>query len=392
MSPIANARGNMTAPWKEWIPGALTDIQVKALIQDGCIENAQTSEVGYSSFDLTLDDEGWEMVRGSVKPFGGGFSNFLDTETDFAKKIELADGFFALKPKKTYVFRLKERLGFKLKGEQFHGQATAKSSVGRVDVLARLIVDGMSSYEGFDHQGIQSSSGHMYLEVTSMTFKVNVKPGTTLSQLRLFYGRPEHCEIEGEELYRTVLLNEESGEHDNCLRVDLTNTSVMGKSVSAFRAKQSCKGSINLWKDDLKKPNPLDFWEFDVSDNKNRLPISETNFYILRSKERIFLPRGVCVYCRAIDETIGEMRIHYAGFVHPFFGHRKNGDAKKGTPLIFEVRGHDVNVVLNNNEKLAKLTFYRMSQDCEGPDVEKLSPYNEQILKLSTFFDDFPTI
>jgi dCTP deaminase len=164
----------------------------------------------------------------------------------------------------------------------------------------------------------------------------------------------------------------------------------MGKSVSAFRAKRSCEEAVKLWKADFKKPNPLDFWEFDVSDSKNRLPIGETNFYILRSKERIFLPRGVCIYCRAIDETIGEMRIHYAGFVHPFFGHRKNADAKKGTPLIFEVRGHDVNVMLNNNEKLAKLTFYRMSEDCEDPDPEDLSPYNEQILKLSTFFGDFP--
>ena len=44
-----------------------------------------------------------------------------------------------------------------------------------------------------------------------MTFKVNVKPGTSLSQLRLFYGKPEHCEIGGEELYRTVLLDQESG-------------------------------------------------------------------------------------------------------------------------------------------------------------------------------------
>ena len=46
--------------------------------------------------------------------------------------------------------------------------------------------------------------------------------------------------------------------------------------------------------------------------------------------------------------------------------------------------------MLNNNEKLAKLTFYRMSEDCEDPDPEDLSPYNEQILKLSTFFGDFP--
>ena len=72
MPVFANPDGNMTVPWKDWIPGALTKIQVKALVQDGCIENAQASAIDYSSFDLTLDDKGWEMVRGSVKPFGGG--------------------------------------------------------------------------------------------------------------------------------------------------------------------------------------------------------------------------------------------------------------------------------------------------------------------------------
>src|SRR6266850_4629189 len=367
----------MTVPWKEWIPGALTKIQVRALIQDGCIENAEASEIDYSSFDLTLDDEGWEMIRGSVKPFGGGYSNFLDTEKEFVRKLESVDGVFTLLPKKTYLFRLKERLAQKVKTAEIHGQATAKSSVGRVDVLARLIVDGMSSYEGFDHQGMKHASGQMYLEVTSMTFRVNVKAGTSLSQLRLFYGSPEHCEISGQELYKTVLLNQESDKNDNCLRVDLTKTKVMGKEVSAFRAKP-CEQAINLWGKESVKPT--EFWEFDVSDKKNRLPITATNFYILRSKERIFLPRGVCVYCRAIDETIGEMRIHYAGFVHPFFGQREKAGEKKGTPLIFEVRGHDVNIMLNDNETLAKLTFYRMSEDCVR---EGLSEYGDQILKLS---------
>jgi hypothetical protein len=55
------------------------------------------------------------------------------------------------------------------------------------------------------------------------------------------------------------------------------------------------------------------------------------------------------------------------------------------------VCGHDVDVVLNDNEPLARLQFYRMSQDCAfPPDPKKLSPYSGQTLKLSQFFDDFP--
>ncbi|MCK4783234.1 MAG: 2'-deoxycytidine 5'-triphosphate deaminase [Desulfobacteraceae bacterium] len=127
------------------------------------------------------------------------------------------------------------------------------------------------------------------------------------------------------------------------------------------------------------------------SDEQGRLKIHKTHFYILRSKEMISLTEGVAVYCRATDEAIGEMRIHYAGFVHPFFG-KERGDDQKGTPLIFEVRGHDVNVSLKDGEKMARLAFYRMSRPCEKhrEKHKKVKSYNEQILELSNVFAEWP--
>jgi dCTP deaminase len=101
----------------------------------------------------------------------------------------------------------------------------------------------------------------------------------------------------------------------------------------------------------------------------------------------ISLPDGVAVYCRAIDEAIGEMRIHYAGFVHPFFGSGRE-DGKPGTPLIFEVRGHDVDVSLKDGEKMARLIFYRMSRPCIKK--KKKDSYTEQTLKLSAIFAAWP--
>lgn len=78
------------------------------------------------------------------------------------------------------------------------------------------------------------------------------------------------------------------------------------------------------------------------------------------------------------------MRIHYAGFVHPYFGVRDDGE--NGTPLIFEVRGHQVDVSLRHEERMANLTLYRMSKDAD-PDN---SVYGKQTLKLSSFFADWP--
>jgi deoxycytidine triphosphate deaminase len=65
-------------------------------------------------------------------------------------------------------------------------------------------------------------------------------------------------------------------------------------------------------------------------------------------------------------------------------------DEEIGTPLIFEVRGHDVDVNLRDGEKMARLTFYRMSQDCEKKSNVGNTPYQNQTLKLSSFFDKWP--
>lgn len=64
----------------------------------------------------------------------------------------------------------------------------------------------------------------------------------------------------------------------------------------------------------------------------------------------------------------------------------------EGTPLIFEVRGHNVHVLLNDNERFAKLHFYRMSKHvvCEKPKINKNDKdklFNNQTLQLSPFFN-----
>jgi dCTP deaminase len=90
---------------------------------------------------------------------------------------------------------------------------------------------------------------------------------------------------------------------------------------------------------------------------------------------------------------MGEMRIHYAGFVHPYFGLYRE-DGTKGTPLIFEVRGHQVPVSLADREKMANLIFYRMSEDAPPLSPEEKQDeakgYGSQDLKLSKFFGEWP--
>jgi len=262
------------------------------------------------------------------------------------------------------------------------GQATAKSSVGRVDVLARLIVEGMDQYERFDASAMKSRSGDMYLEITPFTFNVKVKAGISLSQLRLFYSDPKDVEVCSKEIFRTVFKN--SVACDGSLSVNLENTKIGTLDAAAFCAERdNNEEPICLWKGET-LADPCKNWKFQQSGDDKRLKIENNRFYILRSKEKIRVPPGIAIYCRASDETIGEMRIHYAGLVHPHFGLRDDGE--NGTPLIFEVRGHQVDVSLRHGERMANLTLYRMSQEA-GPDK---SPYGTQTLKLSSFFSEWP--
>jgi dCTP deaminase len=378
----------MSTPIDGWLPGALSGRQIKCLCDAGWLENfGDENEIDGSSRDLTLTAEGFQMKSGAIKPFGALYEHTV-LKSSFATPLNAENGVFTLKPTETYVFKIKQELGSMLRnGKKIYGQATAKSSIGRVDVLARLVVDGMDSYESFDPEGAHRGNGKLYLEITPLTFSIQVKAGISLSQLRLFYGSPDDCEMSGKELCGSVLFGRES---DGCLTVDLSNAGIApGLEGCAFKAKRdNHPGAIALWKVSPElRADPKKFWTLEKSyeqSGKTYFTVDRNSFHILRSKERICLPKGVAVYCRAIDETIGEMRIHYAGFVHPGFGYKRN-DEEKGTPLIFEVRGHDVNVTLSDAEKMAKLIFYRLSEDAETKD----SPYQKQVLKLSQFFGDW---
>jgi len=383
-------------PWNDWIPGVLSRRQVKVLCENDYIKDAVIGAIDHSAIDLHVSNEAYEFTNGSVKPFGDRYLLRIEKQKLVKRLDPQSDGSFLLQPKKTYLFKTKESLfSSAFRGSPIYGQATAKSSVGRLDVLARLIVDGMDSYEEFDPKRASKGTGEMFLEVTPITFKVRVKEGVALSQLRFFCGKPSNAEVRGEALYRTLL--KDTLRRDGTLSVDLSNVEVSkGQVAAAYRAKSDeYPDAVRLWKDgNVPLPNPSEYWELKAVDEQKRLTIKGSDFYILRSKEKIAVPPGIAVYCRAIDETIGEIRIHYAGFVHPFFG-RNRDDDQLGTPLIFEVRGHDIDVNLKDGEKLARLTFYRMSEDAkmekeEEEKSKKADEYKAQTLKLSHFFGKWP--
>ncbi|UCH94673.1 MAG: 2'-deoxycytidine 5'-triphosphate deaminase [Candidatus Aminicenantes bacterium] len=373
--------------WDNWRPGVLNKDQIKALDCSGKLERFNMEALDHSAIDLHISDIGHKM-RGSVKPLNdvdisNSILSFREKDDDFKR-----DGKFYLKKAKTYIFQLEESLN--LKGTKISAQATGKSTYGRLDILTRLLTNFSVSFDTI----ASDYKGSLWVEVTPITFPVIIEPGISLNQLRLLKGEPRNCRIKEEELHLwgdlILNTNDSKEEGQNNLTLSLDEDPVLKNGICAFKAKEIDDNDesnfIDLTKDFSKEENKYDpkiYWESEsVSSKEKYLPIETERFYILRSIERFKLPKSVAIYCQAVTETLGELRIHYAGFVHPLFGQGRADDF--GAPLIFEVRGHNIDTILRHGETLAKLEYYWMSQD--AGEEQKDSPYNNQELTLSKIF------
>ncbi len=362
---------------KKWRPGILSPRQLKILTENGFICNSKDATIEDAALDLHLSDNGWVM-KGSIKLKNNeSFSSIISKGCFCGDPIDLK-GPITLSPNQTYVVQLRETIDPKINGYAICGQATGKSSIGRLDVLTRLIVDGCARYDQLplDHFGT------LYVEVTPITFPIIVKEGVSLNQLRFFRGNMELSLLDQEKLriYDDLLVTSQNKGID-ILSLNLSPCYIGSNNVIAFRAKRDFpkERPIDLATADKYKIDPKDYWEPIKYSKKDFLEIEKEYFYILRSKEKFKLPSDVGVYCQAITENLGEIRIHYAGFVHPGFGYNTNN----GTPLIFEVRGHNVNAFLRDGELLANVLYYKTSELIEF----ETGDYDNQELKLSKYFD-----
>ena len=272
--------------------------------------------------------------------------------------------------------------------DNFIAQGTGKSSIGRLDILTRLLVDNEEKYDS-----VKSGERNLFVEVTPLSFSIKVYPNMPIYQLRIAYGGFDKLRIDTDllKLYKANLKDENGepleGEEQSHLRLNLNPDTTHGgfqNGIIAYRAKDTSTIPI-----DLNSPpqtyNPFDYWEpIEPSlyiDDKPAILIEKGRFYILRSRERFILPDNIAVYGVAMTEEIGELRIHYAGFVHPMFGEGRVDGI--GAPLIFEVRGHDVDMYLMHGDLMAELKYFPMSK----PTIrEENQSYSNQELTLSKIF------
>ncbi len=372
---------------ENWRPGVLNKDQIIQLCEDDIIKNVDIKSIeDPSSIDLHITDV-VSQLKGCVKPQTSSDISSLILSFKEKPLPFNSDGTISLEKKKTYLFQVKESVNFT--NTEFYGQATGKSTFGRLDILTRLMTSKNDRYDIVQ----KNYNGSLWVEITPITFPIKIKKGMSFDQLRVFKGDPYICRIDKQHLKLWGdLIFDENGKKipsDKTNQINLTlnlnEDPKLKKNICAYTTKEiDDHQELDLTKriDKAGYINPNDYWEKLKPTIKNplALEIEPERFYILRSRERFKLPKSVAVYCQAVTENLGELRIHYAGFVHPLFG--KGRVDNMGAPLIFEVRGHNIKTFLQHGETLARLEYYFMSIDAEDYDAS----YKEQELKLSNYF------
>ena len=330
-------------------PGILPAQSIETLIATGAITSDTEfdhDQVQPASLDLRLSNQAWR-VRASFLP---GHRKVEERIADVAMHaIEITPAGVVLEKGCVYIVRLQERLKLP-KG--LIARANPKSSTGRVDVFVRLLTDQGARFddvaEGYD--------GPLYMEVAPQTFSILVRPGTRLNQLRLKAGDPPKLET------RSV-------------GVDLQGGDIVG-----FRGRRHA-GVVDL--DHIDGHDPRDFWE-PLTLRRGELLLDPGEFYILASSDDVEIPVDQAAEMTPIDPSVGEFRVHYAGFFDPGFGtDEAHGAGSKG---VLEVRTHDTPFLLEHGQIVARLVYEPLTERPSRLYGESGSHYQNQGLKLSKHF------
>lgn len=328
-------------------PGILPFQQLEDLIREGAITSASPwapDQIQPASLDLRLGETAWR-VRASFLPGG---RKVMERLPDVAMhRLDLTGG-AVLERGCVYIAQLQERVTLPA---GVRARANPKSSTGRVDVFVRLLTDNGRSFddvaEGYD--------GPLFMEIAPQTFSVLVRTGTRLNQLRLKRGQPETLAVRD-------------------VGVDLTG------DLAGFRARRHA-GVVDL--DLIDGHDPRDFWQ-PLEPRRGELLLDPGEFYILASKDAIEIPVMEAAEMLPIDPSVGEFRVHYAGFFDPGFG-TAEADAV-GSKAVLEVRSHETPFLLEDGQTVARLVYEPLTARPTKLYGQDGSHYQRQGLKLSKHF------
>jgi dCTP deaminase len=355
------------------ISGVLADHQLHDLIASaGIIADTpiQPGQIQPASLDLRLGQTAYR-VRASF--LAGNNRTVSDRLQDFKMhEIDLTGG-AVLEKGCVYVVPLLEALNLPA---GMTAAASAKSSIGRLDLLTRVITDRGTEFDRIPN----GYTGPLYAEICPQSFSVVAQPGQMLTQIIFRQGKTAIDDDALRALHsQTPIVNGTPTISDGLgFSVDLKPDS---GNLVGYRAKPHT-GVIDLAK--LAHYDPADYWE-EIRTNTGWIILDPGAFYILVSREAISIPPTHAAEMAPYLAMVGEFRVHYAGFFDPGFGYDAAGGT--GSRGVLEVRCHEAPFVLEHAQIVGRLIYERMAatpDNLYGADIK--SNYQGQGLKLSKHF------
>ncbi|MFW5853571.1 MAG: 2'-deoxycytidine 5'-triphosphate deaminase domain-containing protein [Patescibacteria group bacterium] len=330
--------------------GALPDYMLRELIAAGRLTGTQPENVKPASLDLSLSDEIY-AVSGifQLRP-GEKIRDLLSLVK--AKPIDYRQ---PLVYDEVYLIRLNEVVDLP---DSIYGYCNPKSSTGRNDIHIRVIAEGVPRYDTIP---FQQRRVELWALINPKSYSVLLKPGQTLSQLRLFN---KDTRLNEEEL--KIIMSDEGllwNQANQALSYsDLTMTDGDGSVILTMDLNSRIIGYESLEKNkavvdfgSLNSVDPQDFFQ-PIIGPRSDLILRQGHFYLLSSAESVRVPNDLVCEMSPIDERTGEFRSHYAGFIDPGWG---TGGTGQGRPLTLEVRPFE-DFLVRPQQAIAKINFEKM--------------------------------
>ncbi|MEM9971579.1 MAG: 2'-deoxycytidine 5'-triphosphate deaminase, partial [Pseudomonadota bacterium] len=258
--------------------GVQSDRQIAALAEAGAIRAGQPIQPGQiqpASLDLRLGTKAYRVRASFLPGRGRRVEARLDDLTMHV--IDLTAG-AVLEKGCVYVVPLLESLALPA---GMSGAASAKSSIGRLDLLTRIITDGGTEFDrvpdGYD--------GPLYVEICPRSFSVVAETGQMLNQIIFRAGDTILTDDELRMLHADTPVVSGDAVISEGLGFSVDLRPASGDLVG-YRAKPHT-GVIDLSK--IGAYDPAEYWE-EVRTTDGRIILDPGAFYILVSREAITIP------------------------------------------------------------------------------------------------------
>lgn len=225
--------------------------------------------------------------------------------------------------------------------------SSPKSSIGRIDVLVRVLFDKCGLYETIP----TGKKGQVWLEITPQSFNIFLKQNVSLAQIKFFEKSDKKT---GEIKYKVT----QNGKSYDLLENDLE---VLSLHVGTIKTTGYKAIETNEVLDLTKRNTSVNKFFENINHIENgKVLLQKDNFYILRTHEKVIIPGHLSAEMVPYSNLFGELRAHYAGFFDPGFGYDKN-KRLAGNYGVLEVRPFE-NILVENKQPVCLIKKYRNSK------------------------------